>query len=324
MTKACLKKTIFLIIILPALLFLNLLVPTNLHAYAEDVQTGPMVAFMMSPMTERLTLSPGDKHKGSFYIMNPEQNTALVRYGIKIQSFYRDDESNAIFEDVDGRGQIAKWITLDVPDTGTLLPGDSTEIFYTIDVPKDAPGGGQYAAITATSLSTDEGKPNATNLKETIAMAHTIFAEINGQTVRSAEIYNVSVPGFLFDGNISVSSIVANTGNVHGTATYTLEVYPLFSNDPLYSNEDNPEKKLILPDRTLMHESTWEQTPSLGIFNIYYKVEFEGGAVKEIRKLLIKCPVWLIFVIIFVIVALVILIISKAKLRKAHIRGSQD
>ena len=282
---------------------------------AEDAYSGPIIGFMMSPMTERLTLKPGESQSSSFYIMNPEENTISVDYGLKIQSFYRDPDNNAIFEDVEGRGQIAKWITLNVPDSGTLAPGESTRVDYTIEVPYNVPAGGQYAAITATSSFDDQEQPNSTALKETVAMAHTIFAEIEGETVRSGKITNLELPSFLLDGNISATSMVSNIGNIHGTATYTLEVFPLFSSEPIYTNEDEPDKKLILPDRTLFYKTSWENTPTVGIFNVYYKVEFESGVVEEISKLVIKCPLWLLLVIIPGIVSLGIFIIFRIRRR---------
>ena len=306
------------------LLTLSLANTTLPKVYAEDAYTGPMVGFMMSPMTEKLTLKPGDTHSGSFWIMNPEENTVSIEYSLKVQSFYRDENGKAVFEDVDGRGQLAKWTTLDTPDSSTLAPGDSEEIRYTIKVPYNVPAGGQYAAITATSVSHDVNKPNSAALKESVAMAHTIFAEVEGQTIRSGEISNLNSSSFLLDGNITVSSVVANTGNVHGTASYTLEVYPLFSSEPIYSNVEDPEKKLILPDRKFAHETTYENTPAFGIFNIVYTVKFEGGIEKELKKLVIKTPVWLVFITLIIISSLIVFIIYKLRSRHHHRRQTQE
>lgn len=283
--------------------------------YADDPYIGPMAAFMMSPMTNRISLNPGETYTGSFWIMNPEENTISIKYSLEVKSFYRDDNSRAIFEDIEGRGQIANWITLNVPSSGSILPKESDEVFYTINVPEDAPAGGQYAAITATSVPPDNNDSSAIAVKESIVMAHTIFAEVSGETRLSAEITDLNSPSFLFDGNIVASSKVKNTGNLHGTATYTMEVYPLFSGQPIYSNVNAPVKKLVLPDRTMINEIVYEETPAAGIFNLVYKVEFENGEVKELKKLVIKCPIWVFLIIISVIVGFVIYFVVKAKKR---------
>lgn len=274
-------------------LLVSLFITPNL-ASATELQSGPMVGFMMSPMTERLILKPGESYTGYFYIMNPEENTIPITYSLKIRGFYRDDSGKAIFEDVAGRSQIVDWITLLVAEENTLDPSESEKVYYTINVPENPPAGGQYAAITATSAPSNENGI----IRESVAMNFTIFTEIEGENIRSSEITNLSLPFFLSDGNIVASSKVKNTGNVHGNATYTLKITPLFSNTPAFTNENDPSKKLVLPDRTVEEETIWENTPSVGIFNVYYKVEFEGGETKELSRLVIKCPIWLLITVL--------------------------
>ena len=291
-------------------LFASLFVAPSVNA--EEMYSGPMTGFMMSPMTQRLTLKPGDTFSNFFFIMNPEENTIPVSYSLSVQGFYRDEDNNAIFEDVEGRSQIANWIKIDSPESSTLNPGATDRVYYTITVPDNPPAGGQYAAITAISAPINSG----IMITESVAMNYTIFAEIEGETIRGSEITDLSIPFFLSEGNITASSKVKNTGNVHGTATYTMKVYPLFKDTPIYSNEENPDKKLVLPDRTMAQETAWENTPGVGIFNVYYKVEFEGGDVQEITRLVIKCPIWLLVVVLLGLTGFILALIKHFKSKK--------
>lgn len=296
--------------------FLGVIAINVPNTYADDIVfNGAFSGFMLSPMTQRLSLDPGDTYTNSFYIMNPEQNIIPVNYALEVKSFYRTEEGEALFEDVEGRGQLASWITLEVPDSGTLEPGASVEVFYTINVPLDVPSGGQYASITATSASTNEASPNAANINESVAMAYTIFAEVSGETKHGGVITDINIPGFLFDGNITASSRVQNTGNIHGTATYTIKIYPLFSDQPVYTNENDPDKKLILPDRGYRHEDAWEETPTVGIFNVVYDIEFDGVATERVERLVIKCPIWLLLLIMIIIITLITLVVIRVKRR---------
>ena len=280
---------------------------------AEDPGT---ISFLMSPMYEKISLDPGESYSSSFTITTPSQATADFNYQVYTQSYYRDENNIAIFEDVEGHSQMVDWITIDSPTTGTLPPDGYATIRFTINVPENAPAGGQYAAITVgTAHPETQGSDDGIKIQESIAMGYTVYAEITGETVKQGEITDINVPSFLFSGNITGSSSIKNTGNVHGDAIYKLQVFPLFSSEEVYTNEENPDIRVVLPDRTLYYETSWDNTPWLGIFNVLYTVEFEG-VVSQVSKMVIVCPIWLLFVVIFGIIMLIIWIVLRSKARK--------
>lgn len=283
-------------------------------------------AFAVSPMAEKILLNPGDQYSSSIEIYSSQEYTEATKYTIKIAGFYVDEDGKRIFEECTGtdRCEMANWITIDSPTEGRLSPGEGKKIEYTIDVPEDAAGGGQYASIIVQGEQwTDESSNDSSSgdgevksaIKEEKRIAYTIYAEVTGDVIRQGEIIDTNVPSFLLSGNISGSATVKNTGNVHGDAKYTLQVFPLFSDEEIYTNEEDPDTKTILPDRTRYEETVWEQTPSVGVFNVVYTVEFEG-VTAQVSKMVIKCPIWLLFIIIFVIFALIFYFVAKAKARK--------
>ena len=275
------------------------------------------LALMMSPLNEVVILTPGEKYTGTFTISNGVDNNEEIKYTVAPQPLFVDENYNIYYEKTESLNQIVDWISID-ETSGNLPINAAKKINFTIDVPKDAPAGGQYAAIVVTALSennnTVDGETGVA-MNENIAMAHIIYAEIAGTTKHSGEVVSTNVPSFIFDGNITAESTIKNTGNTHGKATYTLQVFPLFSDEELYTNEENPDTQLLLPNRTLTNVSSWDQTPMVGIFNVKYTVEFEG-VTTEVTKLVIKCPLWLFFIIIFVIIAIITWLIVKARNRK--------
>ena len=275
------------------------------------------IGLMMSPMDEKIVLNPGEKYSGSFYIGTASGQTEPIDYKIYIQNFYRNDDGKAIFEEVGETGKIANWITIDVDTEGTLTADSGKKVYYTIDVPRDAPAGGQYAAITVASVPRPVGgsSENSASVSQSVGMAYLIYAEITGTTIHQGEIIDTSLPNFLFSGKITASATIKNTGNVHGTSKYTLQVFPLFSNEEVYTNVEDPETHTIMPDRTYYNETSWDNTPTMGIFNVVYSVEFEG-VTTEISKLVIVCPLWLLLIIVFIIVAVVVWLVIRIKMRK--------
>lgn len=280
-----------------------------------SVPTFATTGISMSPMNQKIVLTPGETYYGSFQISNGATNDENLHVKMSINPFYVDENYTPKYDQNNGDyNQIVNWTTIDT-DEGTLTPNGHKEVHFAINVPENAPAGGQYMAITATSGDNGETTENGQAINVKYAMAHIIFAEIAGTTERSGEITNISVPSFLFSGQIAGTSSIKNTGNVHSTATYKLQVFPLFSNEEVYTNEENPEEKTILPNRTLTNVTTWNETPSMGIFNVVYTVEFEG-VVKEVKKLVIVCPIWLLIIIIAVILLIVFTLLAKSRKNK--------
>ena len=275
-------------------------------------------AFSVSPMNQKIILTPGESYTGRFKVANPGYNTENFNYKLNVSPFYVDSDYSIIYETNGNYNQMVEWIQLS-EETGTISPNNETEVYFSINVPTDAPAGGQYAAITVTSNDEVESLEGGANLEVKYAISHIIYAEIAGTTVRQGEVQDINVPSFLFSGNISGISSIKNTGNVHGTATYKLQVFPLFSDEELYTTEEKPEQKTILPDRTLMNTTSWDKTPNMGIFNVIYTAEFEG-VTTEVKKMVIVCPIWLLAIIIFAVISIIIYLVTKSKNRKKSSR----
>ncbi len=275
------------------------------NVYADENSQG----FTLSPMKENAILNPGEIYESSFSIANPAANGKDFPYEITVSPFYVDENYNNIFTAEGGFNEMTDWITIDSPLTGTLKPNDTEEIHFTINVPDNAPAGGQYAAIIVQS-ALPVNSDNKSAILERTAIAHTIFAEVTGTTTRQGDILNINVPGFLSSGTISGESTIKNTGNVHGKATYTLKVTPLFSGEEVYSNAEEPVTHDILPNRSYYNKLSWDNTPGIGIFNVVYTVDFEGKT-NEISKMVIVCPIWLIVALIIIIAAIIGFIVMK-------------
>ena len=317
--------------VLSTLIIVLLLMPFTI---ISSVWADYGVGFTVSPMKEKIILNPGDEYSSEFRLSIPSHYENDMEYSIKAAPFFVDENYNNDFNEPHGtNSEIMKWITIQSPTEGRLSPGQVTTIHFTINVPNDAPGGGQYAAIMVkvdawsdkSNTSKDGTGENEVGalLKEEKVIAYTIYAEITGDVVRQGEILDANVPSFLLSGNITGSAAVKNTGNIHGDATYKLQVFPLFSNEEIYTNEEDPKEVTVLPDRTRYEEITWEQTPSIGIFNVVFTTEFEG-ATAQVSKLVIKCPIWLLFTILAIIAGIIIWIIMRIRSHNNKARKSTD
>lgn len=266
--------------------------------------------FAVSPMNQKISLTPGERYYGTFKITNPVTNAYNFAYEISIDPFRVDDDYNIVYENNGDYNQIMDWITIE-NGTGVVTPNATDIIRFYVDVPETAPAGGQYAALVVHSADNSESE-DGVNIQAKYSIAHILYAEVAGETVRKGTVNSISVPGFLFSGNISGTASITNGGNVHSDATYTLQIFPLFSEEEIYTNEEDPLISTILPEATRTIMLPWEETPTLGIFHVVFKASFEGVESK-VDKLVIVCPLWLLFLILLALFLLIFRILSAKK-----------
>ena len=275
----------------------------------------------VSPPNQRLILTPGETYEGILKISNSNSAIRSLEYSVSVGSFSqvkteksKDDYGVVDHISVSNYNQIMDWISFD-KEKGTVPPNETDIVVYTIKVPKDAPAGGQYATLIVrdeTGNNTDSGN---VAIESTYQFATVIYADIAGKTREEGVIESNSVPTISFGSPLSVSSMVRNNGNVHTDAKYTLEIWPLFSDEEVYSNAEDPDTSLILPDTERYNVQTWDGAPMVGIFKVKQTVEIFGET-SVVEKTVLICPLWLMVLIIIAVAGIIIWFIMRSKNRK--------
>jgi len=283
-------------------------------------------AFTLSPMSQKVVLVPGETYRGGVSISNPVTSTEDFDYEVSITPYYvkggnnsKDDYGGADYESKTKMNTIVDWATIDNP-TGSIAPNESVTITFTVTVPANAPAGGQYMALVVSEDASKKQSSGDMAVVEKMQMAHVVYAEVTGETRNEGTIVDNNVPSFITSNVLKTSAMVKNNGNVHAEANYTLQVWPLFSNEEICTNEEKPENSLVLPN-TQKYYSQECNLPMVGIFRAKQVVKIFGEE-SIIEKTIIVCPLWLLFVVIFGIVLLIAWIIAKTKKRKDSGRDS--
>lgn len=296
------------------------------NVFATDNYEGLDSIMTISPPKQQIVLVPGEDFDGSISVscMSSAQND--LTYSVTIGSFSlgKDENGNVDYNDTDvdtitGYNQIMEWIELK-KDSGTVARGETDTIPFVIHVPANAPAGGQYATIIVQDDTKKEGDEKGNIMIESkVRFASEIFAEVTGETVSAGVVLENNIPSFLLNNQLEATSLVGNGGNVHTDAEYVLQVWPLFSDEEVCTNEEKPATSLIMPGTERYHAETCK-LPFFGIFRAVQKVTIFGET-SEVEKMVIVCPLWLLFVILFIIIALIIWIVTKVKGNKK--RGSR-
>ena len=284
----------------------------------EDVSAS-QVYLKVTPVSFEYELDPGSSQRGTFIVAN--KGDKPVYYEAKATPYYAtESKENGLTVSYDKRGthtQIADWVTFEAP-SGQIDAKSSIEINFTINVPEDAPGGGQYAALMVSNSDENPKEASGISISEIASIGPVVYAKVNGDIITKGEILSHDTDGFRFEPPISVNSTVKNNGNVHADVTCTLKVYPFFGGESIYNNEDDPASITVLPESTRFYSVAWtaeKGAPSAGIFKVESEVKI-FDQVSTIKKVVIICPMWILISVGAFIIALIFWIVFRFKARK--------
>ena len=274
--------------------------------YAEDDESSVNYVLGITPTQKGFgTMLPGETYTDSFKVRNKgggefSYRISVTPYSVESETYEPNYDKKTQYTD------IADWITVDKTE-GTVAANQEEEITYTVTIPEDAHGGAQAATIMVSmGGESDEG------LQAVRRLGYLVFGNVDGEITTTAKILENKIPSFIFTPPISATSLVENTGNVYTAATYTLQVFPLFSDEEVYTNEEEPDKNIIFPETKRFYTASWEGAPSLGIFRVRQTVKI-FDEVSTVEKLVFLCPIWFLFIIVLIIFVAIFWIVSRIR-----------
>ncbi len=279
--------------------------------YADEV---PEYRIQMSPARDDIgELKPGESYSGVFHVQNTGKQAFDFTTGVSpyyvVDEYYNPDYgSNNQYTD------IANWIKLSTTE-GHVEPNDEAEVAYTITVPADVPAGGQYAMLYAEISPKNDSATEGSGIAVSRRVGMLLYSNVEGKTRKTGSVIENKVPSFLFNPPVSATSIVENTGNTHATAKYVLQVYPLFGDEEIYTNEEEPTTVTVLPETRRFNEITWPNAPHLGIFRVKQTVTIFGET-STTEKTVFLCPIWFLFIVIAIIFCAIFWIVTRIRARR--------
>lgn len=272
----------------------------------------PDYRIQVSPAKIELDLEPGKTVSKTFRVQNTGAKDFDFELGTGPYSVEGEDYKQDLSK-VTSYNNIKDWIKFS-EEKGNIKAGESREITAMVTVPQDVPSGGQYAVILAKMIEPQDDSVSGIVAEKQVGLL--VYSKnVDGNTRETGSIVDAKVPSFMFTSPIRATSVVENTGNVHADATYIMQVYPLFGGEEVYTNEENPEVRTILPETRRLNTLTWDGAPQLGIFRVKQTVKFLDD-VKEIEKLVFICPIWFLLIILVIIFLAVFWIVSRTRGRK--------
>ena len=277
--------------------------------------------FTVTPMSQRVSLKPGEVYNGSITIINPVNSESdfnykatVTPYGVVGEDYAADLATKSNYN------MMTDWVKIEEP-TGTLKPNNSKEIKFSIKVPENAPAGGQYATIAISQDQSTDAKDGGVAVNNVFEMASLIYAEVAGETKHETEIIENQIPGFVTSAPITLKALLKNEGNVHETATIVIEAKDFFTGNVIVETENDANRytELVMPETTrAVERNINENLPALGVVHIEQTIYYNGEQSVTTRDVII-CPVWfmiLLGVTITAIVGTIVMMVRKHHKKK--------
>lgn len=273
----------------------------------------PDYRIQISPAKEDIgELKPGETFTGTFKVQNTGSKSFEFKVGVAPYTVI-DEHYTPDYDKSNQYTDIVNWVKFS-QETGSVEPNGEVEIAYEVKVPADVPAGGQYALLTAETIG-NQNNSNTSGVVTVNRVGMILYSNVQGKTRKTGSVIENKVPSFLFNPPVSATSIVENTGNTHANAEYVLQVYPLFGNEEVYTNEENPMKLTILPETQRFNTITWPNAPHLGIFRVKQTVII-FGEVSTVEKTVFLCPIWFMFIVLAIIFCAIFWIVTRIRARR--------
>lgn len=284
---------------------------------ASALEAGDIV-IQVKPADQEIELAPGQTVRGQITVQNigrlPFTFTVSTKPYQVLNENYDPD-----FATENSYTKLHNWITFP-QNTFQIEPGASQDVSFTITVPDNVPGGGQYAAIMA---ETRDSMSEDANVRIVSQIASLIYAHVEGEEHIGGVLMSHSLPGLLSTKPFTARAAVKNDGNVDFRLTHSLKITDFFTNrEVLNENSVDEDGKylarstpMILPETQRSNAITWEGAPELGVFKVTQTISFLDQTY-TFDQIVILCPIWLIAAVAFFILLIILWVIVRLRKRK--------
>jgi hypothetical protein len=267
-----------------ALLFVFACIPT----YSSAITVGPVKL--------EYTADPGTTIEGEMFIKNEE--TVEKTFYPSVDGFTEQNGEKVFNND----GLIQDWFSTN--QSVTLKPGDGVKVPYTIQVPADAPAGGQFAVVwwgtTPKNATSTEGSQSVSIQTRAGIL---VYINVNGDVVEKAEVTHLFKDikdRFFFGRTVSFPYSINNTGTVYIKPKGAITVTSIFGSE-VANLPINQKGFQILPNSYRdFGDSVWKtELTSIGVYKVNFKLEYGlKNTVYEKTNWIVVLPIKTISVIV--------------------------
>lgn len=265
-----------------------------------DIGNGALV----SPTQTEFSAKAGDQVSGKLLVNN--EGTIVSDYRMSAESAsIKNEDYERDFEKTTNPEKISTWVSFDKP-TFRLEPGEKTNVYYTISIPKNAAPGTHFGTLFVSTTSS----PNRAGISSQKKVGSHVFVAVQGQVERGGRIESFTAKLWQTGAPLESYLRITNTGNVHFFADTNFVVTDIFGNAK-YKFSNN---LVVLPETTRRIPLQWEKAPSFGLFKLSGTVKFlDKEQPIPPRYVLVLSPLAFLLTLLAVVTLVTVAILTRPK-----------
>ena len=268
----------------------------------------------ITPLKQEISLGAGDKVDLEITIFNlgdEVMETSLVPEPLSVEG----ENYDLNLSTMTNRTKIVDWIKFPEGSRFSVPVGESVTVPFRVEVPEDAPSGGQYAVLAAQFWSNNI---DSSHLATVGAIAMRLYAQIAGENVIEGKILSNEIPAIVIGDGFTAHFEAENTGNLDFYVNDTFRVVDFFSHKILYDDAETAEPSVMFPETTRFLTNEWQ---GVGIYNVTQNVSLLDETSEQTGTVIV-IPVWLVVVFGLAVVAgiwgIIWKITKKKRLKKIN------
>jgi len=255
----------------------------------------------MTPTSVSPVIDPGSEFKSSFSVIN--QGKSSYKYIVYAAPYsVKGEDYTPDFTVLPTAPNITSWFNFSSPG-GTIAPGQTDSINYTITVPENTQAGGYYAAVFAETQFPKAA--NSITLNERVG--ELFYIQVTGPVVKKAELLTWTSNIFQ-DPPLTSIIRLQNDGSIHYAANITYKITDVIGQTK-YSLSTQKE---LLPQTIRKVTIPWPKTPSIGLFKVSGNVKMLNQNHQLSTKWVLVMSKTVRQIIAAVVVLVIILLVSRA------------
>lgn len=268
----------------------------------------PLAITIASPLVLPLEASPGEEIQAKLVLVNP--NNYEIKIASEVEDFLVSGEKGTPQFFLESAGKTTLASSIEVEKNFTMIPSETKEVPFVINVSKDAEPGGHYAAVLFKAQLPTESE---SQLGISGRVGTLVLLTVAGDISKKGEVIEFKTDSLNDGGTIDFSARFKNSGTVHYQPEGKIQIYNWFGKK---TGEVALSKHFVLPDSIYDFNEGWSKNFLFGKYRATLEVKDGDGVTHSSNLSFFVFPWQKILLIVALISSLIIALKAKKRIIK--------